>query len=595
MAVNSRKPTSERPVAGLLPGHRAVLLACAAVLVLATGAAAQENNRGLPDPNADPVKSMEAAPFYARKKPVPTDTSEGFNIDYKPISPGALPDAPASDATSDTEAAPTATTSTSGSSLFDQLDAAATPDDGADAPRRLPTTARDRARERKSATTTAVDAPVPPVRPLDGTVTGTVATGEEADAETTGRVQRQPREDQPPIDPGAEAEAPVETPLPEPEENPYEAIGIRAGTFILRPSVETGLTQTTNADSSVDGGEALLSETTLRLNAQSDWSRHSATVDAYGTFSKSLSGEDVEETEAGLDAALRLDLADSWSALGTLGYSRKPDSAASAVQIGDAVSQPLLQTFSASAGLRKDVGKARLGLTGRLDRNDYGDADLADGTVLSQEERNVVLGTLLLRGGYEISPALIPFVELEVGRRKYDQEADSAGYRRSTDRYGIRGGTELNLSDKITGELSAGWITEQFDDERLEDLSGLSLAADLRWSPERETTLALNALTTVEGTTTPGASGSILHSATLTLERNIRANLTGNVFVGGGLRDFIGQDGRDELLNAGVGATWWLNRYAGITGRVRYEQLSSDLPGRDYDTTSYFLGLKLQR
>ena len=92
-------------------------------------------------------------------------------------------------------------------------------------------------------------------------------------------------EDQP-LDPGAERVPAIEGLNRPVEENPYDAVGIRWGAFILKPTLETGVTATSNADSSADGSEAVLSETTLRLNAASDWTSHSATVDAYGTFRK---------------------------------------------------------------------------------------------------------------------------------------------------------------------------------------------------------------------------------------------------------------------------------------------------------------------
>ena len=36
-------------------------------------------------------------------------------------------------------------------------------------------------------------------------------------------------------------------------------------------------------------------------------------------------------------------------------------------------------------------------------------------------------------------------------------------------------------------------------------------------------------------------------------------------------------------------------RFAGINGRLRHEQFDSTLPNRDYNETSVYLGLKLQR
>ncbi|MGB5802387.1 MAG: outer membrane beta-barrel protein, partial [Mesorhizobium sp.] len=148
---------------------------------------------------------------------------------------------------------------------------------------------------------------------------------------------------------------------------------------------------------------------------------------------------------------------------------------------------------------------------------------------------------------------------------------------------------------KLAGEFSAGWLREALDDDRLTPVSGATVNADLRWSPERGANVALSGATTVEGTTTLGESGSILYWGQLSLERQIRSNLTGNAALGAGWRDYVGSNGHDLTLSAEASLTWWLSRYAGLTTRVRTEKLTSNLPGRNETTNSVFLGLRLQR
>jgi hypothetical protein len=382
---------------------------------------------------------------------------------------------------------------------------------------------------------------------------------------------------------------------PKPEDDPYAPLGIRGGGFILRPSLETGLTATTNANSSPGGENAILSESTLRLNATSDWSDKTATIEAYGTWRKSISGQDLSEPSAAINASLAVPLGNDFVARGTLGYSLIPESPSSPGFLAGTVGEPLTQTITGSLGLEKQAGKVRLGLTGNLERETYGDADLVGGGTVSQHDRDSTLVSATLRTGYEISPALVPFVEGEIGRRYYDLETDSAGYRRSADRIGIRAGVELDFGDKLRGELSAGYIREKADDPRLPAIAGPSIATALNWSPVRGTIVALNSLTTVEGTTDAGESGSLLYSTDLSIERQMRANLTGTASIGGFYRDYIGLDGHDIGWDAALGFTYWLNRYFGVTGRLRHEQLVSNLPGRDYKAESVFLGVKVQR
>jgi hypothetical protein len=420
---------------------------------------------------------------------------------------------------------------------------------------------------------------------------------DETDETPTGTV-REPTidsvEDQP-LDPGAERVGAIEGLEREVEDNPYEAVGIRFGTFILKPTIEQGVTATSNADSSADGEEAVLSETALRLNAASDWATNSATIDAFGIFRKTLSGQEVDDLEGGVDAVLDLDLADDYRARGTFTYSLAPESASSPVVVPDTVEEPYTQTIGGTLGFEKDLGKARFGITGGISNDSYGDADLVGGGTLSQKDRDSTLYTVALRGGYEISPALTPFVETEIGRNQYDQEVDSAGYQRSSDQYAVRGGLELDMGEKLTGEIAAGWIREDFDDERLNPLSTPTVEANLKWSPQRGTDVALSGSTVLEGTTTPGESGSVLYSTNLGIERQIRANLTGNALFGAAYRNYAESDGYEVILNAEASLTWWLNRYAGVVTRVEHETVTGNLDEPDVKTNSIFLGLKLQR
>jgi len=398
-----------------------------------------------------------------------------------------------------------------------------------------------------------------------------------------------------PLDQRAERTGAIEGLDPRREDNPFAALGIRAGSFILRPTLEEGITATSNADSSYGGSSAILSETTLRLNAVSDWHRHSASTDGYLTYRKTLSGQEVEDVRGRLEGTLNLDLGHEFSATARLGYEAAPESASSPVVIEDVVSQPLRQTFDGSLGVEKRVGKARFGLTGAVERDTYGNAELTSGGILSQKDRDSTLYTATLRGGYEISPALTPFLEFETGRRLYDQRIDGSGYERSATRLGARAGLELDMGEKLSGEFSAGWLREAIDDDRLAPISGATAAADLRWSPEHGTTVGLSGATTVEGTTNVGESGSMLYSGRFSLERQVRDNLTGSAVLGADWRDYVGSNGHDLTLSAEASLTWWLNRYAGLTTRARTEKLTSNLPGREETTNSIFVGLKLQR
>lgn len=378
------------------------------------------------------------------------------------------------------------------------------------------------------------------------------------------------------------------------ETDPYAPVGIRLGLFQLFPSLEQGIAWTSNAEYSQDKQPAWVSETTLRLSGQSDWSRHSAAFSAFATLRKSVAGHRISDPSAGFDGRLRLDLADDYAATARLAYALRRETATSAVVIPGVVAQPMMHQFTGELGIARETGKLRLALTGSLQREIFEDAELIGGGVLDQGDRDATLATAVLRIGYEVSPALVPFVEAEIGRRRHDRALDAAGYARSANRLGLRAGIAFDLGEKFSGEVSGGWLTENPEDDRLAAISGISAAAAVEWSPVRGTDLRLDLDTTVEGSTLAGSTGSLLYSAQLGIARQVRANLTATLGGGLALRDY-GDGGQEWLANAGAGFTWWMNRNLGLTGRANYQTVRSDLPGRSTDTTTFFLGVNLRR
>jgi hypothetical protein len=557
----------------------ALLCACATAALLPAGARAQDAGSVLRGEVSEGDVNDELLPLAQQKtalddqKVKEPKQEEGIPAPaFRPASQGATAD-------EDAEAGPVRK-----KSIFT--------DEEAPPPVGRPRTAQQREQERKKALEPAESASTrlakarqerDPVEEEDTTTTGTVRAGT-IDSETELQTK-----------PDSEREEAIEGLDKEAEVNPYAPVGMRLGTFTVYPSVESGVTWTSNANSSSTGQPATLSETTLRLNAISEWGGDRTSIESFTNYRKTISGEEIEETRAGIRADLERELGGEWKALASLGYEFGPESASSPTAVEGTLEQPIKHTFDGSLGVERDVGKLQLRLTGNVEREMFGDAELSTGGSISQADQNNTLGTVVMRTGYEISPALTPFVELEYGQRVYDEELDSSGFARSSTRTGARGGLEVDLGEKFKGELSAGWIDEDLDDERLASISGPTLAAALDWSPVRGTIVGLDAETIVEGSTTAGESGSLLHSARVSVSREMRANLTADLAFGGSLRDYTGSDGRDTIWNAEAGLTWWLNRYVGLTGRARHEQLTSNLPDRDYETNSVFVGLKLQR
>lgn len=390
-------------------------------------------------------------------------------------------------------------------------------------------------------------------------------------------------------------QAPEQGRGPAQESDPFAPIGIRAGSFILRPSLEQGIRATSNGDNSPSGSSATVSETTMRLNARSDWSRHQLSIAAAGTMKKSISGQSVNEPQIDVQGNLRLDLADRTTVNAGAGYRVRRESASNPNGVVGALKRPLVHTLNGSLGVERDTGLIFGRITGRVQHDLYGDAEASSGGSISQKDRDNTYASIILRGGFTLSQALKPFAEVELGKRIFDEDRDSNGFERSGSQFAMRGGLMLDMGEKWNGEFAAGYMRVRSNDARLTDISGPSINAALNWSPLRGTNVRLFVQTTVDMSTTPDVAGSLLHYASLNVTHQIRSDLSVNGQFDTSIRQNKDGTGTDYTLGAQIGATYWLNRFMGLDARLRHEYLTSRLSEREYKSNSVYVGIKLQR
>ncbi|AUX77872.1 outer membrane beta-barrel protein [Sinorhizobium fredii] len=374
-----------------------------------------------------------------------------------------------------------------------------------------------------------------------------------------------------------------------------QAPGIRIGSFVLKPALSETFNHERQKNGSASQSRTFL-ETGLKGTLTSDWARHQLSVIGEGVLQDNISGEGEEEPRADVDAELRLDLSDETTAKLSAGYSFEREDANDPNAIANAVEQSAVNTYRLGAAVERDLGLVRGSLGLDFERQTYGDVELDNGTTLSQEDRNRNTGTLTGRLGYELSPALIPFLEASVGKSIYDLRRDTLGFERSYMSYAGRAGMEVDLGEKLNGELALGYETFRLDDDRLGDLGGLSVDGRVNWSPKRGTDVLFGLLTYLDPSTTAGNPGSINYELTNIITHQLRSSLVATLSNSLTLRDFPSDAAASDeaTWRTGAGLTWDMSRYLALTGDVSYERTNRDI-GPSSDTTRVGVGLTLRR
>lgn len=347
---------------------------------------------------------------------------------------------------------------------------------------------------------------------------------------------------------------------------------LKIGTFNFRPSLE----QDVGAEKTVSGGGSssrTYSQTTLGGEITSDWARHELRLSGSGTWQKNIAGTGETEPTAALDAKLRLDVSRDTTVNLNASYNFARESSTDPNSIVGASVQSGVHTFAASAEAVHEFGRMRGTIGTDFTRTVYGPATLNNGSSLSLSDRNQTTGQLRLRAGYELSPAITPFVEISGGRSVYDLRTDTSGYQRDNHFYAGKAGVEFDFGNKLRGELGLGYKRVTYADARLAPIGALTIDGNTTWSPMRGTDVTLGVSTSIAPSTTAGVSGSKDYSFNAALSQqvidNLVARLSGSATVlrydGGG----IIPNQTEWIVDAGL--TWSLNRYVDLTGDLGWD------------------------
>jgi hypothetical protein len=254
---------------------------------------------------------------------------------------------------------------------------------------------------------------------------------------------------------------------------------------------------------------------------------------------------------------------------------------------------PIVAAYGGSVGVVQDFNRLQFTLRGLVDRQTYDDALLTDGTVQRQADRNATTYGVQLRTGYEIRPGFTPFVDAIIDTRLHDFRTDFSGYKRDSDGITVRAGSTFELSQMLTGEVSAGYLHRTYEDSRLRDLSGPVFDGALLWAATPLTTVKLRASTGVVETVILNASGVLTQTVGLEIAhdllRNLRLTLIGSIYT----NDYQGVSIKEDGYSAGLRIDYRLNRWLGVRASYVHENLRSNVAGSSYAADTFLVGLRV--
>jgi len=225
---------------------------------------------------------------------------------------------------------------------------------------------------------------------------------------------------------------------------------------------------------------------------------------------------------------------------------------------------------------------------------DFDDTALTNGDIANNDDRDRLELRLVMRASYQLGLGREAYGETTLNQREYESTPDDQGIFRNSNGYRLLGGMTFDLTDLIKADIGAGWMSQIYEDYRLQNNEGFSLRAAATWNITRMTALDFRAKREIDETTVTGASGIIGESFDAGIEHELRRWLHFRV-NGGYQRDrFEGAGRTDRITRFGAGVRYELNRSTDIDGSWRYDQRRSNETGHDYRRNRALLTLRLK-
>ncbi len=397
----------------------------------------------------------------------------------------------------------------------------------------------------------------------------------------------------------------------------YAPIGFRAGSFTLFPAVELIGGYDSNPQRLNAGGPgSYFTSINPEFLVRSNWARHALNAEMRGSYIwYSRTWEDIVTGTAQVDATSvavsglprsldrpnmetrvngRLDTYELSHADAEARFSLGTDNPGSPNVMAGLSRLPIYTRIGGSLGYTQNFNRLDVTLKGGADSIRYQESDLTDGTTSSNEDRDYHQYAMSLRGTYDLTPGVRPFVEVAVDTRRHELPYDRNGIRRDSDAWTARAGSTYEISRIMTGEISAGWLDRKYKDPSLPELTGLVFDASLIWLPTALTTVTLTGRSASDESIVAAVSGVLRRDVAVQVDHAFRRWLIGTFRTGMGFDDYASSTTprEDERFFVSMALVYKLSREMQVRGEIRRDWLKSNIVTVDYEANTALIGVK---
>ncbi len=378
----------------------------------------------------------------------------------------------------------------------------------------------------------------------------------------------------------------------------YDALGIRAGSFLLLPKVTADATYSDNIYATNQGkvGDTIVGATG-ELQAISTWSRHQLRGFAKAARAEYMDRGTESNTTYAIGASGQLDVQRdfAFSGLGQYEHLVEPRTASGTPL---ASLKPIEYDLTSS-----DFGVAkafnRLRVKGALSYRDYNydNGRTVGGALVGQDFRDHKIYRGVVQVDYAVSPDTAVFVAVQDERRNYELSSPLSALQRDSKGYQISIGADFDISQLVRGQIQGGYLNHNFEDARIGDVSGFGAQARVEYFATQLLTLTFRGAREIEDTGLSNTSGYLTTNVSAQADYELLRNLILTARAGFGHDNYRGIDRTDNRFSASAGGVYLLNRSVGVgLLYTRLDQSSKGVTrGPEFAVNRFTLSLTLQR
>ena len=371
-----------------------------------------------------------------------------------------------------------------------------------------------------------------------------------------------------------------------------DALGIRAGSFLLYPSLTENLVFDSNVFAQPTGE---ISDwgvvTTARLVAESNWSRHSLMFDLLARDVRYFNRTSQNFTDVYGRIVGRLDVRRDLAIQGSLRLGRIYTPLGSGDAPGLAAEPVPDNLFDADLEINKTFNRVKVTLRGGYASDDYDDVAAIGGGTLDQDFRDGDAYNVGGRVAVAISPDTNVFGDFSYTRTKYDTPSVALS---DSDTFRVLTGFEFAPSALVRGQVGFGYTWRSYDGAGIADEESFAYLADIIWNPTPLITVTIGGEGRIEDTTIAISSGRISNSGHVIVDYELLRNLIISPQIEVLQQDYSGISRDDLIIVPGIRVDYMMNRYLHVGGEYFFTSRDSSVDIFDFERHLFSLYAKAQ-